>query len=60
LAEEILGEHAAEVKSFKLIPSDSGRFEFVVDDDLIFSKKKLKRHAEPGEVMGIFKKHMGL
>jgi selenoprotein W-related protein len=34
-----------------LIPSSGGVFEVKVDGDLIFSKKALRRHAEPGEVM---------
>jgi selenoprotein W-related protein len=35
----------------RLIPSSGGVFEVKVDGDLIFSKKALRRHAEPGEVM---------
>jgi len=35
----------------QLIQSAGGLFEVVVDGRLIFSKKKLKRHAEPGEVV---------
>ena len=34
-----------------LIPSGGGRFEVVVDDKLIFSKAKLKRHADKGEIL---------
>ena len=59
LAEEILSEHAAVVRSFKFIPSDGGRFEFVANGELLFSKKQLKRHAQPEEVNQIFKKHLG-
>jgi selT/selW/selH-like putative selenoprotein len=35
----------------ELIPSSGGRFEVTVDDKLIFSKAKLKRHAEKGEIL---------
>jgi selenoprotein W-related protein len=35
----------------QLIQSAGGVFEVVVDGRLIFSKKKLRRHAEPGEVL---------
>jgi hypothetical protein len=31
-------------------------FEVVVDGELVFSKKKIGRHAEPGEVMGLIEK----
>lgn len=34
-----------------LIPSKSGRFEVVRDGAPVFEKSKLKRHAEPGEVV---------
>tara|TARA_B100001750_G_C15093595_1_gene391860 strand:+ start:418 stop:546 length:129 start_codon:yes stop_codon:yes gene_type:complete len=33
-----------------LIPSAGGVFEVHVDETLVFSKKALERHAEPGEV----------
>jgi selenoprotein W-related protein len=44
------------IESFTLIPSDGGKFEFSVNGNLLFSKKALNRHAEEGEVLGIFKK----
>jgi len=36
-----------------LIQSAGGVFEVVVDGQLVFSKKKLGRHAAPGEVVGL-------
>jgi selenoprotein W-related protein len=48
----------SQIESFALIPSDEGRFEFKVNGELIFSKKKLGRHAEEGEVIGLLKKHL--
>ncbi len=48
----------SQIESFALIPSDEGRFEFKVNGELIFSKKKLGRYAEEGEVMGLLKKHL--
>jgi selenoprotein W-related protein len=38
-----------------LIPSTGGVFEVKVDGDLIFSKKALRRHAEPGEVVTLIR-----
>lgn len=35
----------------KLIESSGGVFEVTMDGRLIFSKKALKRHAEPDEVL---------
>ena len=33
-----------------MVPSSKGRFEVVLDGELIFSKAALGRHAESGEV----------
>ena len=35
----------------RLIESSGGVFEVTVDGKLVFSKKALRRHAEPGEVL---------
>jgi selenoprotein W-related protein len=37
----------------RLVQSSGGVFEVTVDGDLIFSKKALRRHAEPGEIMAL-------
>lgn len=48
---------AAELKEaypdvdIKMVPSSGGVFEVTVDGRLVFSKKALKRHAEPGEIV---------
>jgi selenoprotein W-related protein len=34
-----------------LVPSSGGVFEVTVDGNLIFSKKALRRHAEPAEIL---------
>ena len=58
LADELLKDFATEIRSFKLIPADGGRFEFVVDGELLYSKKETRRHAEPGEIYGIFQRYL--
>jgi selenoprotein W-related protein len=35
----------------RLIESSGGVFEVTVDGQLVFSKKTMRRHAEPGEVL---------
>jgi len=40
----------------ELIAGGGGVFEVVVDGNLVFSKKSLNRHVEPGEVVGLMKK----
>jgi selenoprotein W-related protein len=37
----------------ELIESSGGVYEVVLDGDLVFSKRELGRHAEPGEVLEI-------
>ena len=43
-----------------MLPSGGGRFEVIVDGELIFSKKGLGRHAESGEVVDLIAEHTGL
>ena len=43
----------------KLIESSGGVFEVTMDGRLIFSKKALKRHAEPGEVLRLVREPQG-
>ncbi|MBZ0301554.1 MAG: Rdx family protein [Anaerolineae bacterium] len=52
MTDEILSEREIEafIESWTLIPSKGGVFEVIVNGKLIFSKKALGRHAEPGEV----------
>ena len=45
----------AQIESLILIPASGGKFEIVVNDELIYSKKTTGRHAEPGEVYGLVK-----
>jgi len=53
--DEILKQREIEVfvRSWKLIPSSGGKFEVTVNGEVVFSKKALGRHAEPGEVRAI-------
>ena len=47
------------IETLTLIPSGGGRFEVVLNNDLIYSKKALGRHAEPGEVAKLFEEKTG-
>ena len=38
-----------------MIPASGGVFEVTADGERVFSKKALKRHAEPGEVVALIK-----
>lgn len=37
----------------KLIPSSGGVFEVALDGAIVFSKKRVGRHAQPGEVVEV-------
>lgn len=50
MTEELLKEFAPYVDSWTLIPGDGGSFEVEVNDRLVYSKLKTRRHAEVGEI----------
>jgi selenoprotein W-related protein len=50
LAAELLKNFEPEIETVTLIPSDGGRFEVTVNDQLIYSKLQTRRHVEPGEI----------
>jgi selenoprotein W-related protein len=58
LTAELLNEFEAEIESIRLFPSDGGRFEVTVNDDLLYSKLKTRRHADPGEVNDLIRKYL--
>ena len=43
----------------KLIPASAGMFEVSVDGTVVFSKKQLGRHANPGEVVDLIRANRG-
>ena len=57
---EILNDEALEsaIKTFTLVPSGSGRFEFSVNGKLLYSKLETARHVEEEELKKIFKAHL--
>jgi selenoprotein W-related protein len=46
-----LFEFEERIDKVTLIPSEGGVFEVSVNGDLVFSKYRLGRHAEPGELV---------
>jgi predicted Rdx family selenoprotein len=47
------------IEVIELVTSSKGRFEVTVDGEIVFSKAALKRHAEPGEVVGLVRERFG-
>jgi selenoprotein W-related protein len=60
LAAELLDQFTPAIETLVLIPSGGGRFEVIVGDQLIYSKKATGRHAEPGEVARLLQGKTGL
>jgi selenoprotein W-related protein len=56
LANDLLKNFEPQIESVTLVPSEGGRYEISVNDQLIYSKLQTGRHAEPGEVVGLVKK----
>lgn len=40
----------------RLVPSSGGVFEVKADGKLVFSKRALRRHAQPGEVVELMRR----
>ena len=55
----MLNRWAPVFRDVRLIPGKGGVFEVILDGELLFSKKQLKRHANPGEVVGILEQRLG-
>ncbi len=51
MVQAILGKFEHFLDDVTVIPSSGGVFEVIVDDDLVFSKKELGRHATIDEVL---------
>jgi len=47
------------IEQLTLVPSRGGVFEVQIDDDLVFSKKALRRHVEPGELVHLLDERVG-
>jgi selenoprotein W-related protein len=58
LAAELLKGYEQDIETITLTPSDGGRFEVILNEKLIFSKLGTRRHAEPGEVLGLVKNQL--
>ncbi len=55
MTDEILQEREIEmyIGSWQLVPASKGVFEVAINGELVFSKKALNRHAEPGEIRAL-------
>ena len=47
------------IDSFTFITGSKGVFKFIVNEEVLFSKKDIGRHAEPGEILSRFQEYIG-
>ena len=60
VADDILSNYQHVIENFTFITGTKGAFEFKVNDELVYSKQNIqKRHAEPGEILEMFKEIVG-
>lgn len=52
---DLLKEFEPYVSSWELIPSDAGRFEVKVGDELVYSKLETGRHTDSDELRPLIK-----
>ena len=53
---ELLQNLEYEIEEITLLPSDGGKYEVTVNGDLVYSRLKTNRHANPGEVLALVRK----
>ncbi|HZD73272.1 MAG TPA: Rdx family protein [Actinomycetota bacterium] len=59
LADELLSRWAPVIAQLEMVSSSGGRFEVSLDGELLFSKASLRRHANPGEIVELFRSRLG-
>jgi selenoprotein W-related protein len=57
-AHDLLHHYQHVISDLTLVTASSGTFDVEVDGELIYSKKAVGRHAEPGEVLAIFRERI--
>ena len=56
-AHDLLHDYQHIIESLTLVTGSKGVFEVVVDGDTLYSKRATGRHAQPGEVLALFREH---
>lgn len=55
---ELLHDYQHVISELELVTGSNGVFDVEVDDRLLFSKRAAGRHAEPGEVLQLFREQI--
>ena len=59
VAEDLLGTYQHRIDALTLVPGPRGVFDVAVDGRLLFSKHEVGRHAQPDEVLELFRAVIG-
>ncbi len=54
-ANDLLRDYQHVIAELRLITGSKGIFDVIVDGDTLYSKHSTGRHAEPGEVLELFR-----
>jgi selenoprotein W-related protein len=57
---ELLHDYQHLIADIRVVTGSKGVFDVVVDGQMLFSKHKAGRHADPGEVLMLFQQLVGL
>ena len=57
--QDLLSTYQHVIDDLTLVTGSKGVFDVVVNGDLIYSKGETGRHAEPGEVLALFRELAG-
>lgn len=58
MTETLLKEFSYQVESWTLLPSDGGRYEVVINGDLVYSKLKTGRHTDSDEIRQLIQEYI--
>ena len=56
---DLLHDYQHVIDEVRMVTGSKGVFDVVVDGQVLFSKGRVGRHAKPGEVLALFRKHAG-
>ncbi|MAT96798.1 MAG: hypothetical protein CL608_06615 [Anaerolineaceae bacterium] len=59
VTEELVRNYQHVISELVLHMGSRGVFEILVNDEVLFSKKDLSRHPEPGEALALFREYVG-
>ncbi len=57
-AEDLLHDYQHVIDELTFVTGSGGIFDVEVDGEMLYSKKQTGRHAEPGEVLSLFRERI--